>query len=103
MTLLRQRLAITDDLPPEQLRGDVFDAHVTAAIKRFQSRHGLEETGTIGQRTLAALNVPVTRRLRQLSASLERLAGTDFTFGYRYVVVNIPAAVAHARTRMCCS
>ena len=96
VALLRERLAITDDLPPQHASGDVFDANLTAAIRRFQSRHGLEDTGTIGQRTLAALNVPVTRRLRQLAASLDRLAGMDFTFGERYVVVNIPAAVTEA-------
>ena len=94
VALLRERLAITDDLAPQHAGGDVFDANLTAAIRRFQSRHGLEETGTIGQRTLAALNVPVTRRLRQLSASLDRISAMDFTFGHRYVVVNIPAAVA---------
>ncbi len=96
VALLRERLAITDDLPPQHAGGDVFDANLAAAIKRFQSRHGLEDTGTVGQRTLAALNVPVTQRLRQLAASLDRLAGMDFTFGQRYVVVNIPAAVAEA-------
>ena len=96
MALLRQRLAITDDLAPEHAGGDVFDANLTAAIRRFQSRHGLEETGTVGQRTLAALNVPVSQRLRQLAASLDRLTQMDFTFGQRYVVVNIPAAVAEA-------
>jgi L,D-transpeptidase YcbB len=96
VALLRERLAITDDLAPQHAGGDAYDANVTAAIKRFQSRHGLEETGTIGQRTLAALNVPVTKRLRQLAASLDRISAMDFTFGYRYVVVNIPAAVAEA-------
>ncbi|HZO46727.1 MAG TPA: L,D-transpeptidase family protein [Xanthobacteraceae bacterium] len=96
VALLRQRLAITDDLAPQYAKGDVFDANVTAAIRRFQSRHGLEETGTIGQRTLTALNVPVSRRLRQLSASMDRISAMDFTFGYRHVVVNIPAAVTEA-------
>jgi L,D-transpeptidase YcbB len=96
VALLRARLAMTDDLPPQQAGGNVFDANLTAAIRRFQSRHGLEETGTVGQRTLAALNVPIAQRLRQLAASLDRLAGLDFTFGQRYVVVNIPAAVAEA-------
>jgi murein L,D-transpeptidase YcbB/YkuD len=38
----------------------------------------------------------VTKRLRQLSASFDRISAMDFTFGYRYVVVNIPAAVAEA-------
>ena len=96
VALLRERLAITDDLAPKHAAGDVFDIHVAAAIRRFQARHGLEETGTIGQRTLAALNVPVSQRLRQLAASLDRLTQTDFTFGDRYVVVNIPAAVVEA-------
>ncbi len=96
VALLRERLAITDDLAPQHAGGDVYDANVTAAIRHFQSRHGLEETGTIGQRTLSALNVPVARRLRQLAASLDRISAMDFTFGYRYVVVNIPAAVAEA-------
>ncbi len=96
VALLRERLAITDDLAPEHVSGDLFDDNVTAALKRFQARHGLEETGTIGPRTLTALNVPVSRRLRQLAASLDRLAGMDFVFGQKYVVVNIPAAIAEA-------
>jgi murein L,D-transpeptidase YcbB/YkuD len=93
---LRQRLAITDDLAPEHEAGDVFDAQLSAAIRRFQSRHGLEQTGTVGNRTLAALNVPVTQRLRQLAASIDRLSQMEFGFGPRYVVVNIPAAFAEA-------
>ena len=40
--------------------------------------------------------MPVSKRLRQLAASLDRLNGMGFTFGQRYVVVNIPAAVAEA-------
>jgi len=65
-------------------------------VKRFQLRHGLEATGAVGPQTLKALNVPVKQRLQQLEASLERLAGIDFQFGHRYVVVNIPAALAEA-------
>ena len=91
---LRARLAMTDDLAPEHEAGEVFDDNVVAGLRRFQARHGLEETGTVGPRTLAALNVTVSQRLRQLAASLDRLAGMDFSFGQKYVVVNIPAAVA---------
>ena len=47
-------------------------------------------------RTLAALNVPVQKRIKQLEASLERLANMNFSFGQRYVVVNLPAAFAEA-------
>ena len=77
-------------------RGDVYDEVLADAVKRFQARHGLPETGAVGPQTLAELNVPVSARLRQLAASLDRLAGARFPFGQRYVVVNIPAAYAEA-------
>jgi len=93
---LRQRLAVTEDLPVEVAAGDAYDTMLTEAVKRFQARHGLPETGTVGPQTIEALNVPVKTRIRQLSASLDRLYGMNFTFGQRYVVVNIPAAVAEA-------
>ncbi len=96
IALLRERLAITDDLPADKAQGDTYDEALVAAVKRFQGRHGLEETGSIGPKTLAALNVPVTKRLRQLAASFDRLAAVDFAFGQRYVVVNLPAAFAEA-------
>ncbi len=96
VALLRRRLAITEDLPPEKMAGDVYDEDLGRAVARFQARHGLEETGGVGPQTLATLNVPVGRRLRQLAASLDRLTELSFAFGERYVVVNIPAAVAEA-------
>jgi L,D-transpeptidase YcbB len=96
VALLRRRLAMTDDLPANRANGELYDEAVAAGVRRFQARHGLEQTGTVGAKTLAALNVPVSKRLRQLSASFDRLAGMDFVFGQRYVVVNLPAAHAEA-------
>jgi murein L,D-transpeptidase YcbB/YkuD len=96
VALLRQRLAMTEDLPASKIAGDVYDETVAAAVRHFQARHGLSETGSVGPATLAALNVPVGRRLRQLAASVDRLAAMDLTFAASYVVVNIPAAVAEA-------
>jgi murein L,D-transpeptidase YcbB/YkuD len=93
---LRARLAVTEDLPPELADGDGYDMMLTEAVKRFQIRHGLPETGTVGPQTIETLNVPVKARIRQLAASLDRLNGMNFVFGQRYVVVNIPAAVAEA-------
>jgi len=93
--LLRQRLLISGDLAPDKASGP-YDEIVAEAVKRFQLRHGLAATGTITPRTLAALNVPVQKRIRQLEASLERLANMNFGFGKRYVVVNLPATFAEA-------
>ena len=91
--LLRQRLLISGDLAPDKQSG-AYDEFVTEAVKSFQLRHGLAATGTMTPRTLAALNIPVQKRIKQLEASLERLANMDFAFGQRYVVVNLPATFA---------
>jgi len=96
VALLRQRLVITEDLAADKERGDIYDAALEEGVKHFQLRHGLDATGSVGPQTLAALNVPIKKRLQQLAASLERLAGMDFVFGQRYVVVNIPAAYTEA-------
>ena len=93
--LLRQRLISSDDLAADRTFGP-FDEVVAEAVRRFQVRHGLAATATVTPRTLAALNVTVHKRIRQLEASLERIQNMNFQFGPRYVVVNIPAAFAEA-------
>ncbi len=93
--LLRQRLIVGDDLAADKAFGP-FDEVVAEAVKRFQVRHGLAATATVTPRTLAALNVPVQKRIRQLEASLERIENMSFQFGQRYVVVNLPATFAEA-------
>jgi murein L,D-transpeptidase YcbB/YkuD len=93
---LKQRLLASGDLAPEALSGDVYDAAVVEAVKRFQRRHGLSDLGTVGRLTLKAMNTPVESRLNQLTATLERLKGNGFNFASRYVVVNIPGASVEA-------
>ena len=96
---LKARLAASDDLALADLPGDVFDARVTAAVQRFQARHGLPESGLVAARTVAALNVPADVRARQLAGSARRIAESRFPFGERYVVVNIPSATVEAVER----
>jgi len=93
--LLRKRLIISGDLSADKASG-AFDQDLADAVKRFQARHGLAPTGMVTPRTLAAMNVSVQKRIRQLEASLQRLENMNFGFGQRYVVVNIPAAFAEA-------
>ena len=93
--LLRERLIVSGDLADEKATG-AFDNDVAEAVKRFQVRHGLAATGTMTPRTIAALNVSVQKRIKQLEASLERVEQMKFEFGQRYVVVNIPATFAEA-------
>jgi murein L,D-transpeptidase YcbB/YkuD len=93
---LKQRLIVEGDLNPAAQPGDTFDAAVEAAVKHYQERQGLEQTGAVGGQTLRALNVTAIMRYNQLLASAKRLRTTKFGFGQRYVVVNIPSANVEA-------
>ncbi len=93
---LKRRLAIEGDLAPEAAQGETFDAATQAAVKHFQSRNLLKQTGIVANMTLTAMNVPAEMRARQLEAAVQRLSTNHFPFGERYVVVNIPSAAVEA-------
>ncbi len=90
---LRQRLIVSGDMDPAAGASQVYDSYVEGAVRRFQTRHGLNATGSINSATLAALNVPADVRLRQLEINIVRLRSYSGNLGQRYVVANIPAAL----------
>jgi len=69
---------------------DFFDAPLERAVLEFQIRHGLDADGIVGPATLAALNVRVEDRLRQIKLNMERWRWLPHDFGKRYILVNIP-------------
>ncbi len=88
---LRDRLAITGELdspPAEQY--PPFDETLETAVRRFQRRHGLEDDGIVGRETLAALNVPIEDRIRQIELNMERWRWIPHDLGNRHLLVNIP-------------
>jgi murein L,D-transpeptidase YcbB/YkuD len=92
VSVLRRRLIVSGDIGPETGASPIFDSYVEAAVRRFQARHGIIETGVVNQPTMAALNVPAETRLRQLETNLVRLRSFSRDLGNRYVTANIPAA-----------
>ncbi|MBF9233993.1 L,D-transpeptidase family protein [Microvirga alba] len=90
---LRQRLIISGDLDPAAGESPIYDSYVEAGVRRFQARHGLSSTGTMTSATVAAMNVPVEIRIRQLEINVVRLRTYSGNLGNRYVVANIPAAL----------
>ena len=96
VSVLRQRLAISGDLPPAPGVSDAFDSYVQAAVKRFQARHGIPSDGIIGTSTFEALNIPSTIRLNQLATNLTRLRMLTSALPPRFVMVNVPAATIEA-------
>jgi len=87
---LRLRLLTGNDLPEQDVaEGEVFDEKAVAALVRFQQRHGLNGDGVLGPKTLAALNVSVEARIRQIEFNLERWRWLPKDLGDCYIVVNI--------------
>jgi L,D-transpeptidase YcbB len=90
VTTLKHRLQLTADLDrSSEAANDVFDAALEHGLRRFQERHGLDADGTVGASTLAALNVPVEARVRQIELNMERWRWLPQTLGDRYILVNI--------------
>ncbi len=93
---LRRRLAVEGDLAGVEGAGSSWSPALTSAVKHFQFRNGLKQTGIVAGATLRALNIPANVRFKQLASSAQRLAGMNFAFGDKYVVVNIPSTAVDA-------
>jgi len=93
--LLRHRLRLVGDLKAAddlaESGGDpnFYDEAVVAAVKWMQYRHGLAQDGAVGDRTIAALNVPIEQRIEQMILNLERRRWIPDDLGQRYIFVNL--------------
>jgi murein L,D-transpeptidase YcbB/YkuD len=99
---LRRLLKALGDLPVADASADdespSLDAPLIAAIRRFQSRHGLDDDGVIGARTFAALSTPLRQRVGQIELSMERWRWLSTTTRPN-IVVNIPQFMLTALAR----
>lgn len=89
---LEARLAVEDPTVAVDA-APVFDAALTQAVQRAQKRFGLNPTGTLNKATLDALNVPVERRLDQITANMERWRWLPQVLPADRIQVNIAAAI----------
>jgi L,D-transpeptidase YcbB len=90
---LHRRLVATGDLPANTQAppaSGIYEGALVDGIRRFQSRHGLPADGVIGKATGAALELPLSRRVRQIELALERLRWLPRLDDRRLVAVNIP-------------
>jgi murein L,D-transpeptidase YcbB/YkuD len=74
----------------------VYDAALAAGVKRFQTRHNLEASGTLGPKTLHQLNIPLAFRVKQIQWALERWRWAPMQFDTPPIIVNIPEFTLHA-------
>ena len=88
---LRQRLAASGHLKGDPAASTAYDAGVEAAVKSFQELHGIKATGIVDQPTLAAMNVPLDTRIRQVALNLQRWRWMPDDLGERHFLVNVPS------------
>jgi murein L,D-transpeptidase YcbB/YkuD len=89
---LRARLVADGSLAaaPGASASTVYDDEVAKAVLAFQDHHGLAPTGIADAATLAAMNVGIDARIRQVETNLERWRWMPDDFGPRHLLVNIP-------------
>ena len=90
ISVLRRRLEMSGDLNPvDDKYAYQFDDTLEQAIRHFQTLHGLVANGKIDAKTIAALNVPVGIRSRQIELNLERWRWIPHELGQQYILINI--------------
>jgi len=90
---LTRLLRLVGDLPADaNVPADppIYEGALVDAVKSFQRRHGRDSNGRVDAQTLADLNVPLSRRIRQMQLTLERWRWLPDTYQKAPIVANIP-------------
>jgi len=87
---IKNRLIYWKDLKKQDTITSIYDRNTQAAVKRFQTRHGLAPDGVIGKGTISALNFNKQRRKEQIIANMERWRWYPRDFENEYLLINIP-------------
>ena len=99
---LARFLRLVGDLPADaKVSADsaIYDGALVNAVKNFQRRLGRDPSGLIDAQTVADLNVPLSRRVRQMQLTLERWRWLPTSFQQGPIVVNIPEFLLRANDK----
>ncbi|CAA6816339.1 MAG: Unknown protein [uncultured Sulfurovum sp.] len=73
-----------------QANSNKFGPCLKKAIKQFQKRHGLSQSGTINNSTRKKLNLSVNWKIKKILLNLDRIKRLPDQSEDRYIMVNIP-------------
>jgi murein L,D-transpeptidase YcbB/YkuD len=90
LATLAKRLAASEDLPEGADAPLTYDRRLQEAVRRFRARHGFVDSPTLTRDVVAAMNVPVSTRLRQIELNMERWRWFPRELGERHIRVNVP-------------
>lgn len=87
---LRAILHIYGDYKGTNLDSTEFDKELETAVKSFQKRHFIEQTGEVHEKTRKALNTPISKLINKIIINMERLRWLpDDHLTDRYIFVNV--------------
>lgn len=90
---LARLLRLTEDLPKDAVvpaDSMAYQGALVDAVKSFQLRNGLTPDGRLDSATLGELNIPLSRRVRQMELTLERWRWLPDEYAHSPIVVNVP-------------
>jgi len=90
---LTRLLRLVGDLPANtNIPADptIYDGDLVNAVKNFQRRLGRDPSGRIDSQTVGDLNVPLSRRVRQMQLTLERWRWLPDSYHEELIMANIP-------------
>ena len=88
--LLAKRLYLSGDFDNPDFRGTKMTKELSNALKHFQDRMGIWDSGNLNRRTRLALNISAKDRLKTIALNISRLRSETKDFGNEYIIVNIP-------------
>jgi L,D-transpeptidase YcbB len=96
---VRKRLSVSGEFRGEPGKPgtdpNYYEPELVDAVKLYQARHRLEETGLVDKLTVASMNVPAAARAGQVRANLERARWVLSDLPDKFMLVNIPAFKAY--------
>lgn len=92
---IKERLKYLGDTSLGQKPDNHFDSSLLLAVRKFQQRTGLTPDGSIGNKMIRELNVPIKKRIRQILINLERVRWLPAENDSNYILVNIPEFKMH--------
>ncbi len=88
---VKRRFRVSGDFTlRSNARSDRFDSTLVEDVRIFQKRYGIEASGCVDSVTVAAMNVPLDKRIKQVIVTMERWRWMQHDLGNTYVRINIP-------------
>ena len=91
---VKKRLVLSGDLKTND-NTILYTLELVKAISNFQQRVGMPTNGKLDVKTIAALNITIEDRIKQILINLERLRWIPGTIEDDYLIVNIPEYKLH--------